>query len=277
MKCLLLMALLTLTATSYAATRDIYDLMYLPSAGTSFGTTDALYISSSSDTTDVSGFVFNQSLGHSVTENLSLAVTLNYANMDIEPDTGSNSKISGVSDPSFIGRYRLMDEALRWDFLAGTTLGPGINETDSDGDQNNYTGRVIANLGTQFGQKKEKFQWAVTALYTRNFKTTHKDDGVTSAEDAFNAYSVEASILHQLAEVSFVKVSLGLSLSESHKRDDDVKYLQSTMDYVQAEYQHLFSKDFLFRVGAMFAATNYSSSNDQSDSSDVHVGAIYQF
>jgi hypothetical protein len=280
MKFFLAVTILSLPLVSLAASRDIYDIMYLPKAGNSYGFSEATYVTAGQDFLDdeVKGYAVAQTLGHALTDNFSLQVALDFA--ELESDFGaSTATSSGVSDPTFTGRYRLTDDTFRLDLIGGLLIGPGIAESDPDGDMNRYTGGAQFNLGAQFGQKHASSQWALSAKYIRSLEATHKDSGVTSREDASNAAEVKAAYMFKLAESSIVRTTLTLAWGEQHQTDNDsTTYLQSLSQGLNLEYQYVFSKDFLARVGVGYAVSEFGYGIVKgSEAASANIGANYQF
>lgn len=101
MKVLLALAVLTTSAVSLASERAIYDIMYLPSAGTTFGISEAQYskrtIDADAGETDISGYGVSQTIGHTLTDRFGLAVSMNYANFEVDPENDTKHDVKGLS------------------------------------------------------------------------------------------------------------------------------------------------------------------------------------
>lgn len=276
---LLALAVLAASVVHAQSERDIYDIMYLPKAGTSYGFTTATWVEAGRDLSNLNtnGYVVEQTLGHALTDDLSLQIGLNYG--EIESRFGGEKATSlGVSDPTFSGRYRVMDETFRFDLLASVLIGPGAAEQDADGDTNRYNGGAVASLGAQFGQKQKSFQWAVSGIYSRHFKAGEKFNGEVETEDAYNAASVSGDLLFKVAEPSIVRTYVSVDFSEQHDSDGSTSYSQGLSERLGLEYQHVCSKNFLFRIGGSYFTTQYGYNiTKMSEGYMANVGANYQF
>jgi hypothetical protein len=288
MKKFLALAVLATTATSFAASdRAIYDIMYLPTTGTTFGISDLGVLSrsvkadDSDDDTEVSGYGLTQTIGHSFTERFALAASLNYTDYEIDPDVGSKSDISGISDPIITAKYRALDEDYALDFIATALISRGDSEIDQDGDQDNLQGGHALQVGVQYGHKAENFSWAVLAAVNNNFDRTYdvEDIGDIDAKSN-NDYSLRADFLNKLAEKSFLRSHAEVEFQDALEAESgSYNILSSHKVYeVGAEYQHLCSANLLVRGGLDFTADNHDSGEVDSDNAaTLNLGATYQF
>lgn len=287
MKKLLALAVLATSTVAYSAS-DIYDLMYLPKAGSFYGISEVEYLKrevsgkSGAADTDLSGFQFNQVLGYSFTDRFSLQAELTYGNFEIDPDDAAKTDQTGVSDPRFLARYRLMDEAYRWDILGGLLISRGNSEIESSGDTDNLNGGHAYALGTQFGQKTEAFQWTVGGLFTHNLERTLEQGSAEADLDPSNALEIRADFLNKLAEKSFIRYFASAEFTEIVESDDlatGKTYAAPDTTYsLGGEYQHLFSADLLGRVGLTYDMSNHDASIVDSDTAWTFLAAAnYQF
>ena len=167
MKFIIAICLLASATVSFAADRAIYDLMYLPKAGTFFGSTEAGYGWGKSTMHDDSGdiadleysaYLLQQTVGYSVVDNLFISAAMSYQNTDIDVDvTGGDTdtyKTTGESDPRFEARFRAIETEYLVDVLVGAEIATGDSETASaDNDGNNKNGGNVANVAVEIGQK----------------------------------------------------------------------------------------------------------------------------
>lgn len=295
MKKFIALAILATTA-SHAADRNIYDIMYLPKAGTTYGFTDFSYgegeIKSDDDgDEDIDGYIISQIIGHSFTDRLSLNLSLNYANITSNPEDGKEHDFSkGISDPTLSARFRIMDEALQLDFLGGATISLADKETDVNStfdksDYDNLQGGNSFFVGTQFGAKSENFQWALTGLFTHKFKAEneYKVAGIgdfTIKEDAHNELNLRGDILIKLAEKSFLRSFISVDFVESFDDDQEPanKFASMTTYTIGTQYQHLLSQDLLLKAGVDYATINARSGQvDDNKTWTYTIGANYQF
>ncbi len=163
---------LTLISTSVLAgsTAGIYDLQYLPAAGTVYGES-SYAVNDTSIRTDgvdskINSNTFTQTIGYSVTERILLTASANYLldeSTSVERNkTGSDD---GLSDPTIGARIRLMDQAdsgLNFDILPSWTIETGDAEEGSgDKDGNNYSGGHTYGVNLNLGKKEKSHQWMV--------------------------------------------------------------------------------------------------------------------
>lgn len=287
MKLVLALAVLATSAASVAASRDIYDIMYLPNAGTTYGFSEASLLSGETEgknglgDTETDGFTLNQTIGHALTDRLSLQASIGYAELEADPDGGSKVEQSGISDPTISARFRVMDEAYRFDIIGGALISIMDSEQERNGDTDNLQGGHALFAGAQFGQKTESFQWAVLGQFTYNMERTVETSAKDIDIDQNNELLVRGDILNKLAEKSLLRSFVSVDFSEILESDDlSPKTVQapSTAYAIGTEYQHLISKDLLARVGVDYTMINQDSAYVDSDTAwNFNIGANYQF
>ena len=287
MKFLATLTLLAVSTASFAADRAIYDVQYLPKAGTTYGFSELEYLKrdisgkSGVSDTEISGYGFTQTIGHAFTDRFSVEAALGYGNFEVDTDGEPKTEQTGVNDPTVIAKFRLMDEAFRWDIGAGVLISRGDSEIKSDGDTDNLQGGNAVFLGTSFGQKTEAFQWAIQGTFTRNMERTFDTTGGDADADANNELEIRADFLNKLAEKSLLRYFVAVDFSEILESDDTAPETISapTTTYtVGGEYQHLFSQDFMGRVGLDYNMINSDSAYTDSDNAwRFRVAANYQF
>lgn len=286
MKKLLALAVLATSTVAYSAS-DIYDIQYLPSAGTTFGFSEAEILKGNIEfknaggaETDLNGYKFVQTVGHSFSDKFSAQVSLNYMNLENDTDGEDETTTSGISDPIFQARYRLMDSDFRWDIIGGALVSLGDSEVESDGDTDNWQGGHSIFLGTQFGAKTESLQWAVSAALTHNLEATteFKDVDEKVKDDANNELLIRGDLLNKLAEKSFIRSHLSANFIEGYDDDADGSTAAATTYELGAEYQHLMSTDLLLRAGIDYTTTNVNSGFiDSYTTWTYRLAANYQF
>jgi len=278
-----------MSVKSFAAERALYDVMYQPKAGTTFGISEYIYsddtVDSSAGDYEVSGSRFKQTFGHSFSDKLSLALGLNFANLITDPDQGKSSENSGISDPTVSSKYRLIDENIKWDLLLGFRMSLKDAEVKSNGDTNNVEGGHALNFGTQVGEKSENFQWAVLANVTYNFKRRIDQPGANNEEynSKFDAI-LRGDILNKLTEKSFLRSFIsyemleGVTVVNSSVNVASVYSPEKDVYTLGTEYQYLLSNDFILRGGISYASTKTDSGSiDSYNSWNLLLGANYQF
>ncbi len=280
MKSLITAGLLLSSTLAFAVTESkIYDVMYLPKAGTIFGSSElsyGMYQATLHDDTvgDVGDlertqFKFEQTAGYSVTDSLFLTVGMNYAliDQDYDPEgaASESSSSDGESDPTIKARFRLVDDtAYQFDIIAGATVATGDKKISSeDKDGNNKIGGHTADLGIQYGVKTADLQWATSFIYTRHFEATQKDLGVKNDIDAFNSLALKVDILNHLFEKAYLRSFAALAFDSSYRDDNDTKTVQATHITLGSEFQYALTADLLLRAGVTYL-----------NSENVEVGGI---
>ncbi len=282
MKSFLALVVLASTATSFAASRDIYDIMYLPTAGTSYGFTELDYFTgdykSSGTKVDLDGYRVTQTLGHAFSDSLSFQGSLNYLSQKNDAGSAGDFKTSGVSDPSFQLKYRVSDSDFRWDVIAGTTLGVQDAEVEADQDTTNSDGAIKLSLGTQIGGKAANFQWAALASLQHYFPGHIEVAGTASKTDAYNDLLLRVDGLYKLAESSIVRGFVGSTIAQGTENDVVGDIASSTVYNAGAEYQHVCSANLLARIGVDYTIRNQDSGTTKDyDFVNLRIGANYQF
>lgn len=297
MKLILALAVLATSAASLASSRDIYDVMYLPSAGKTYGFSEATYVSGKADgkskdlgggstaeglNYDVKGYTIQQTIGHAFSDRFSLQASLNYANNRINfADDSHNQERKGISDPTITARFRAMDENFRLDFFGGALVSLKKAEIKNNEDRNNLQGGHALFAGAQFGQKTETFQWALLGRFTYNMDRTFETTGSDLDIDSNNELLLRADFLNKLADKSFLRYFVSANFAQ--RQDADVStastFEAASSNYTAgAEYQHLFSADLLGRIGTSYNIKNQDSSYSEDFKSwNFTVAANYQF
>jgi len=287
MKFFLALAVLATSATAFSASRDIYDIMYLPTANTNYGFTEAGYITGSfegkngASDGDISAYGVEQTLGRSFSDRLSVQVALNYINGIVDYEDAPNTDQKGLSDPTFTGRYRVMDEDMTLDILGGFLVSLGDSKIKSNGDTDNRQGGHAVFAGAQLGKKMENMQWAVQGLVTRNFERTLDTSGGDADVDANTELLVRGDLLNKHSEKSFIRSHFDIEFESLQTSDDtapETVQAPTTIYTIGAEYQHLCSQNLLARVGVDYLSQNQNSAYVKSDNRwKIFVAANYQF
>lgn len=286
MKKFIALAVLVTSIVSYAAS-DIYDVMYLPGAGTTYGITEGSMIKMKSEAdsgdTEIDGYVVEQTIGHAFTDQLSLAASLDYTKLEADPDGGTKFDYTkGVSDPTLTAKFRLMQETYRWDLLGGALISLGDSEIKSNGAADNRQGGHSLFVGTQFGAKTESFQWAVSGQFVYNMKATVDDKFAESKyeNDTNNELLFRGDILNQLGEKSFLRSFATVNFAEEFEDDDTPPGTtpSRTIYEIGLEYQHLMSRDLLLKAGVSYLTINTQSGLiDSWNAWGFNIAANYQF
>ena len=291
MKRFLALAVLVGTSTALAAeSRDIFDIMYLPEAGTTYGFTTGELGKAERDSDELGdleldGYSVSQTIGHAFTDRLSLEATLDYDSLKFDPEEGREFDAKGVSDPTVSLRFRTMDEKFRWDVLGGATISFADREIDSDNDRNNLQGGHSLFAGTQFGVKTDIMQWSLAGFLVHNMKATTEFDvnggpDVDVEDDANNELILRGDLLNKLGNHSYLRSNIQTTFTESY--DDDQRPEQetpsSTTFQIGTEYQHVLSRDVLLRGGIDYQRINTLSGQiDDANAWVYRLGVNYQF
>lgn len=292
MKKLIALAVLA-SSTAFATESAIYDIQYLPTPGTTYGFTTASMLDQKlefdpSGEAEISGTILSQTIGHAFTDRLSLQAAISHADLEYDPDGGSKFDwAKGISDLDVTARFRTIDEKFRWDVIGGATISMSDREIKSDLDSNNSQGGHSLFVGTQFGSKQELFQWAILGQLTYNMEGTVDDKALDEKYDteSSNELLVRGDILNKLAEKSYLRSHISVNFTEEVELDDegtdglvDSFSAPSAVWELGTEYQHLFSRDLLARIGADYRMINQHTAVIEDNTAWVFtVGANYQF
>jgi hypothetical protein len=271
MKKLALATALTMVSVAQAASNSaLYDLQYLPDAGTVFGSTSYSYYKYSNSYFDGTNDVTSRNNGHSVAQivgyapvkNLFVQAAAAYSDIKSKTTGESETKSSGFNDFTFTGRYRVLDGAQRFDLVGSFLLSPDDAIFEEDGDMNNYTGGHTLNLGFEYGAKKENHQWSFGASFVRNFEATldDKDTNDKTTDDAHNGLNFSAAMLTNFTENFSIKNSLMVMFSEEYEDDDNGEVSASTNYLAEVKAQYLLSKDLMVVAGprAVIGGSGYN-------------------
>ncbi len=286
MKKLITIALLaTTTSVAFAADRAIYDIMYLPNAGTSYGFTDlnleSREIEADSGDDEIDGMRLSQTIGHSFTDRFTLNANFNLYDGERDPENGSSTDEDGLSDLGVNARFRMMDETIQLDVIGGVQLAIEDSEIESNGDVDNRftSGGNQMNVGLQVGEKAGDLQWAVLGRFIHAFERSLDTSGGDIDLEPRDAVQVRADLLNKLAEKSLLRSHFTVDLIEETELENGNNFQGSQTNYeLGTEYQHIVSQDLLAKVGIDYRMSNYESADVDSDTAWIlHVGANYQF
>lgn len=271
--------------------RDIYDVMYLPNAGTAYGFTTLGFgqIKRESDDLgdlDLEGFLIDQTLGYALSDRFSIQANLNYANVEADPEGGRKyDSAKGVSDPRFTARFRAVDEAFRLDFVGGMRINFQDRTEKLNGDRNNSQGGHEFFIGPEIGVKAEHVQWFLGARFVRNLEAETEYEtnigDVKVEDDANNELNVYTSLLHRIYEKNFLRWNAAAYFREEFGNDREEilgKTAPNTLYDVGLEYQYAASEDILVRLGGNYEVYKVRSGQiDDIQGWNAYLGANYQF
>ena len=291
--------------------RDIYDLMYLPKAGTIFGQT--YYVSSAGTSeikfngakfaeTEYSALSLEQIAGYSFSDRLAAAVRVDYAlkqtaEVDFKvaaDDIKRESK--GLGDPKLEVKYRLLDQTnygINLDITPSYSFKTGDSElADNKHDGNNKSGRNSYGLDVTIGKKFTDAQWAVFIAYEQMEKNTAKDQTTKekSKEDAHGETSLGAAFQRHMNEKWIFDIAAIYSLTGEHKDIDEdktfTKYPAQASLSINPQITYASSKDlaFLLRLD-LISTTDYKTKDEtnselkyeKNSAANLLLGAKYQF
>lgn len=270
MKKLALATALSMVSVAQAASNSaLYDLQYLPEAGTVFGsTTLSAYRFSDTDydttveKTRQKGNAIAQRVGYSPVNNLFVFAEASYLDNTVEQTGVDDYSMKGFNDFVFGGRYRLIDAGSRLDILGGFTFSPDNFITEKDGDMNNYSGGHSLNLGVEYGVKSDSHQWSVGATFVHYLKATLEDKEFNekTKDDAHNGLNLSASMLTNFSEKFSFKNSIIAMFTEGYEDNGDGETLPSTNYLLEAKAQYLISKDLMLVAGprAVLGGSGYN-------------------
>lgn len=277
-------ALAFVSVAQAASNSALYDLQYLPEAGTIFGSTGfsyykytTSYFDGTNDvTTRQKGPSLTQIVGYAPVNNLFLQGAASYSDIKINETGESETESTGFNDFIFTGRFRVLDGAQRFDLVGSFQLSPDDSIIEKDGDMNNYTGGHALNLGVEYGVKSDSHQWNVGATFVRNFESTldDKDTNDKTTDDAHNGLNFSAAMLTNFTEKFSIKNSLMVMFTEEYEDDDNGEVSASTNYLAEVKAQYLLSKDLMVVAGprAIIGGSGYNFTYMIYD-----VGVNYQF
>ncbi|HXH74546.1 MAG TPA: hypothetical protein VNJ08_06250 [Bacteriovoracaceae bacterium] len=291
MKVLLALCVLATSGAALAADRNIYDVMYLPAAGTVYGITNynsySGYVKGNLGEADIKGTIIEQTVGFSAADWLSFYVDLNLANIkqDIDYDPATNaagfpdskSTVKGWSDPTVGLRFRAFDSGLRFDLIGEATVSNDDKEEKGD-EITNKQGGSSTSYGAEVGMKDGDMQWSLGAFLNNYAKatTSYPDLGFEVKTDAYSEKVVVARLLNKLGNSVFLRTGAFVGVTEEYDDDAGATYESVTEIKVGPELQFLLYEGFLLRTGVTYNTYN-SGGVDEHYYWILNVGANYQF
>jgi hypothetical protein len=266
MKFLLSVLIAAMPVLSFAAEREIFDLMYLPKAGTTFGMTNASYGSLETEVpgskTETNIYGLQQMVGHTVTDNLLISADIQYQQFET-----NNDETTGFTDPRLGLRYRMLDETTRFDVLANFSYDTGRRNPIRPGNHE-------FNLGGQFGQKHQDFQWAFTLLFGRNFAPNNNEQ---TGVEGFFQYRAQFDGLYRVMNNGFIRGYAGAHLLESQVGRANVEVEPSeTRFQAGAEFRYTLLNNLLLMAGVEYQK-HQNAQIDGRNALILTTGALYQF
>jgi hypothetical protein len=190
------------------------DLMYLPQAGTLFGTSEASFgvfnterqispTSTSYVKTDFKQVLLKQTIGFSLLDNLSLEAGITFSPLfkgDIKSaNTVTSYKEDGIGDPTIQARFRLLNAQYLFDVRAFGSF--NIEDTDSRTRVGSVgLGGHSAGLGVDLGRKSDDSQFAISVDVRAFLEQTSKFQTTTLKTDTFYAANLRFARLVTLAD-----------------------------------------------------------------------------
>lgn len=190
-----------------------FDLMYLPEAGTLFGSTEASYGVFKSEKlngqgpsfqkTDLYQVLVTQTLGFSLMDIFSLEAGVSFSPLfkgDLKsPNTVTAYKDDGLTDPFVQARFRVLNSDFRFDVRAFGSF--SIEDRDARTSVGALSaGGHTAGIGFDLGRKKEDSQFAISLDVRSFFDQTSKFQTTTTKTDAFYGANLRFARLVSLAE-----------------------------------------------------------------------------
>lgn len=256
MKKLVALTLLVSGTTALAdSSRSIYDLMYLPKAGTVYGISEARYqpwkqeIKSGGAKIDYNESGVQQTAGYSVSDMLALSARVGYTYTKFDGPT--HKKFDGITDPVLNGRFRVMDGDYRLDILGEGLISLGDQKIKSNGNGNVLTGGHQVAAGAHFGQKHADWQWSVKGLGRRYFKATtdDKSSGTKTKDKEHFGVDLTADILGRLNNESNLRAYYSAIMEERFKDNAGDYSAQKNTYTFGVEYQYVANENLMVRGG----------------------------
>ena len=291
--------------------RDIYDLMYLPKAGTIFGQTYYVSAAAKSEVkqsgvklaeVEVAQVSIEQLAGYSFSDRLAAAVRIDYqlnqtAEVDFEgltPDREEESK--GVGDPKLEVKYRLLDQTtygINMDITPSASFKTGDAESATvNDDGNNKSGRNSFELDLTIGKKFTETQWAAFISYEHLEENTSKDatSKLKSKEKSHGSVYVGGAFQRHMSEKWIFDIAAIYSVSGAHKNEAEdntfTKFPSIGSLSLNPQVTYASSKDlaFLIRLDLVSTAdyktkdeTGSETEYEENSGANLLLGAKYQF
>jgi hypothetical protein len=282
--------------------RDVYDLMWLPHKGISFGSSEIKFedhefesnVAGAPGKIQESDRRFLQNFGHSFTDRLSVTVGTNYLfrrKITFTPDSGSETitEDKGVGDPSGEARWRVLEQgnnSFTLDVVPSLSVSTGKFEQGTGLKQgNNQTGRNNYGARLEAGKKYNKFQWMTFVGYTNYMEAKGNDltsgDSVTSS--SFSSYQAGLKIRAPIDDQFFLAGGIRYSKESGHTLANGSG---STKITTPAITHALFEGDLTYITGPKFAfiagfqlgaITNYTLVDQANNKTQYKDGSITTF
>lgn len=292
MKQALAIALICLSGNAISDS-NIYDIMYLPKAGTTYGISELSFISGRSEIDDLdgdlSGYNVKQELGHALSDRLSLSLSINFLRFDQNIEDKQNnvdyvSERSGLQEPGITVRYRAIDSDFRLDFFGTAFVSYGDAETETTNkptqsytESSSNEGQHSVLVGTQMGQKYGMSQWAFGLAYQRNLGGTIKDNNVDREFDGSQELSTKIEAQRSLDESTMVRAMVGVLFQEKVNFKSGASYRDYTRDMIiGAEFLHTLSDDVMLSAGGELHQLRFGT-YDKYNYGIFTLGINYQF
>jgi opacity protein-like surface antigen len=293
-------ACLALVSLSVFATdRNVWDLQYLPKAKTLYGQTSLTYGSGESEGSDsldvdISGWKVSQAVGFSFLDNLLVSARIKNSGTTYEynGETDAKSHYNGWSDPMVDARFRVMDESLIFDVVAGGVVSTGSAYYSQNGNNNakgendlDFQGGSQLFIGAQIGQKLSNMQYSFLGQLEHFLESDSRYQNMAKDEnDAHTNWNFEGSLLNILMENklflhSFLGVRFVQKFDVTDKADDSTYSTAPITEYrLGTGIDYAVTNDILANVGVAYRQLNMNSGTVD----DFHVwlwtvGARYQF
>lgn len=291
--------------------REIYDLMYLPKAGTIFGQTfysSTAYKSTAKTTVkiaelEVSTVSLTQFAGYSVMDNLAVVLEvdyllnstqkLDYTSIVATPDSESESK--GLGDPTLQVKYRVLDQKdskFNLDITPKYTFSTGDSETGTeDDDGNGKQGGSNFGLDVTIGKKYAEAQWTAFIGYEQSGEANSKD-ATTKEKSKTSSYGtliMGGGFQRHMTEKWIFEIEVLLASVGNYKEKTGTEYIkfkdQSSFS-LQPSFTYVSNADLAFSLGLdLTSYADYKTEDEagtkvkyeENAAASLILGAKYQF
>ncbi len=259
-----------------ASDSNVWDVQYLPKAGSLYAQSGLSYSSGEakkSSTTAIFGWSYSQLFGYAPTDRFLLSTRIRISELTYQYISGSRARFTGWSDPSIDTRYRLFDEKFLVDLLGGGIVATESAYTNFGGTANahgsndlDFLGGPQLYLGLEMGQKFPELQYSLLAQGSRIMNSTTRYKGnPTESNDPYNIWTFQGTILNNLSQNKWLLRTTALTkLVDGYlSQAAETKQKYSTAPLIEyrlgTEIDYVLSRDVMAVAGINYRQFKFNS------------------